>query len=175
MNKAFNSARGGPATAIANFRRHGIPVYGTFVFGYDTDDESTFRTTVEFAREQGLMLAAFNHITPFPGTPLYDRLRDEGRLLMDPWWLDEEYRYNMVPFRPAMMTPGELADRCLEARRSFYSWGSIGRRAAAPPNRRTPWRLLSYLGVNAMHHLDIETRSGLPLGDETWRGQLLKA
>jgi radical SAM superfamily enzyme YgiQ (UPF0313 family) len=175
MNKTFNAARGGPEAALANFRKHGIPVYGTFIFGYDTDVAETFRTTVEFAIQQGLMLAAFNHITPFPGTPLYERMRAEGRLLFEPWWLDEEYRYNMVPFRPAGMSPEELAARCLTARRDFYSWGGIARRTASAPNRRTAWRLLNFLGVNGMHHLDIETRSGLPLGDETWQGTLLKA
>jgi len=175
MNKTFNSARGGPEAALAKFRKHGIPVYGTFIFGYDTDVPETFQTTVEFATQQGLMLAAFNHITPFPGTPLYERMRSEGRLLFDPWWLDDDYRYNMVPFRPAGMSPEELASRCLAARRAFYSWGGIAKRTRASANRRTAWRLLNFLAVNGMHHLDIETRSGLPLGDETWQGELLKA
>ena len=59
---------------------------------------------------QGMFIAAFNHITPFPGTPLYDRLKDEGRLLYDAWWLDDRYRYNMVPFQPALMSPERLEE-----------------------------------------------------------------
>ena len=35
MRKTFNTMRGGFAPALANLRRHGIRVYGTFVFGYD--------------------------------------------------------------------------------------------------------------------------------------------
>ncbi len=41
MNKTFNTMRGGYEQALANLRRHGIRVYGTFVFGYD-DDTPTF-------------------------------------------------------------------------------------------------------------------------------------
>jgi radical SAM superfamily enzyme YgiQ (UPF0313 family) len=175
MNKGFNLMRGGPAEAMRNFRRHGLRIYGTFIFGYDHDTPETFRQTMDFAKSEGLFIAAFNHITPFPGTPLFQRMRDEGRLLYDAWWNDDRYRYNMIPFRPARMTPEELADRCVEARREFYSWRSIARRATHRVNFRDPWMLLNFLAINAMHQRDVEGRNGLPLGDNNWRGQLLKA
>ncbi len=175
MNKGFNLMKGGPREALANFRRHGIRVYGTFIFGYDHDTPETFRSTVEFAREQKLAIAAFNHITPFPGTPLYQRMRSEGRLLFDAWWLDDRYRYNMIPYRPKTMSPEELAERCVEARRSFYSWPSILHRAAQGVNLRSPWMMLNFLVINAMHQRDVEGRNGLPLGDLSWRGELLRA
>lgn len=175
MNKGFNLMGGGARQALANFRRHGLRVYGTFLFGYDHDTPDTFTSTVEFARQQGLFIAAFNHITPFPGTPLYRRMRAEGRLLYDAWWLDDAYRYNMIPFQPTNMSPRELADRCVLARRSFYSWSSILRRATHRVNYRHPFMLLNYLVINAMHHWDIEGRNGLPLGDANWHGSLIKA
>ncbi len=175
MNKGFNMMRGGPREAIANFQRHGLRLYGTFVFGYDRDTPQTFAETLEFAKEQGLFIAAFNHITPFPGTPLFARLRDEGRLLYDAWWLDDRYRYNMIPFKPSNMSPEELAARCVEARRSFYSWRSIGRRFAQRVNHRDPWMAANFLAINAMHQIDVAGRNGLPLGDETWTGPLLPA
>ena len=131
MNKGFNMMHGGPATALANMRHHQLAVYGTFIFGYDHDTPQSIAATVEFAQREGLFIAAFNHITPFPGTPLYERMRQEGRLLYDPWWLDERYRYNMIPFQPKTMSPDELERRCLEARRSFYGWRSILRRGCA--------------------------------------------
>jgi hypothetical protein len=92
----------------------------------------------------------------------------------DAWWLDESYRYNQVPFRPRGMSPEELAGGCLEARRDFYAWGSILRRAAHRSNRRGPFMLANFLAINALHHWDVETRSGLPLGDEAWQGPLLE-
>jgi radical SAM superfamily enzyme YgiQ (UPF0313 family) len=175
MSKGFNLMKGGPQEALANFRRHGIRIYGTFIFGYDHDTPETFHSTVAFARRHRLAIAAFNHITPFPGTPLYRRLQAEGRLLYDPWWLDDRYRYNMIPFRPKNMSPEELAERCVQARRSFYSWPSIFYRALQGVNLRSPWMMLNFLIINAMHQRDVEGRNGLPLGDASWHGKLLEA
>ena len=175
MHKGFNMMRGGPCEAIANLQRHGLRLYGTFVFGYDRDTAETFAHTLEFAKEQGLFIAAFNHITPFPGTPLHARLREEGRLIYDPWWLDERYRYNMIPFVPKRMSPEELGAHCLEARRSFYSWKSIFRRFRQPVNHRDVWMAAYFLAINAMHQIDVAGRNGLPLGDESWQGSLIPA
>jgi radical SAM superfamily enzyme YgiQ (UPF0313 family) len=175
MRKSFNLMKGGPREAMANFRRHGLRIYGTFIFGYDADGPETFERSLAFAREESLFIAAFNHITPFPGTPLYERMAGEGRLLYDAWWLDERYRYNMVPFSPARMTPDELARRCVAARREFYGWPSILERARRRVNRRDPFMLANFLVINAMHQRDVEGRNGLPLGDAAWQGPLLEA
>ena len=175
MNKRLNLRRGGARAAVERLRRCGLRIYGTFVFGYDGDSRGSFRSTVDFCQREGLFIAAFNHITPFPGTPLYERLEREGRLLYDAWWLDERYRYNQVPFRPRGMTPQELEDGCLAARRSFYSWPAILRRSRRRLHLRSPYMLFHFLAINAMHHFEIETRSGLPLGDETWQGPFIPA
>src|SRR6204780_3345965 len=135
MNKSFNTMRGGFEKALANLRRHNIRVYGTFIFGYDRDTPESFAETVAFAREHALYIAAFNHLTPFPGTPLYQRLQDEGRLLYDNWWLDDRYSYNRIPFQPRGMTPESLQHNCLAARREFYSWRSILQRGFDGVNR----------------------------------------
>ena len=74
MRKSFNLMKGGPRRAMENFRRHGLRIYGTFIFGYDGDGPEAFERALDFAREEALFIAAFNHITPFPGTPLYERL-----------------------------------------------------------------------------------------------------
>ena len=78
MGKDWNLAAGTYAESLARFRKHGLAVYGTFVFGYDHDDWDVVRRSVDFAREQRLFLAAFNHLIPFPGTPLYRRLQRRG-------------------------------------------------------------------------------------------------
>lgn len=175
MNKGFNLAKGGPVAALQRFREHGLRVYGTFIFGYDGDTRESFATSLEFAKASGLFIAAFNHITPFPGTPLFARLKAEGRLYHDSWWLDPDYRYNQLPFEPANMGPQELEKLCLKARRDFYSWSSILRRLANNPAlRREAWMVGQYLGINALHHYDIDRRSGLPLGREDWAGEYLE-
>jgi len=175
MNKGFNLMRGGPEQAMENFRRHGLRIYGTFVFGYDGETPEAMERSVKFAQEQGLFIAAFNHITPFPGTPLYKRLEAQGRLMYEQWWLDERYRYNMVPFEPVGMTAKELEDHCLAARKRFYSWPSIRQRARAKVNRQSLYMLGNYLVINAMHQKDVAGRSGMPLGDETHAIELIQA
>jgi radical SAM superfamily enzyme YgiQ (UPF0313 family) len=172
MNKRFNTMQGGYATALANLRRHGIFVYGTFIFGYDHDTEASFDRAVDFATEHGMYIAAFNHLTPFPGTPLYKRLERERRLRFDAWWVDPEYRYNALPFRPVALTPEQVTDGCVAARRRFYSWPSIARRSLSHWQDFYVFR--NFFLVNAMHRNEITKRNGYPLGDETWRGELLE-
>lgn len=175
MNKTFNMARGGFEQALANLRRYGIRVYGTFIFGYDGDTPESFAPTVEFAQRHAFYIAAFNHLTPFPGTPLYRRLEEEGRLLYEAWWLDEHYSYNRIPFQPRGMSPEALRRACLEARRTFYSWPSILRRGMQPVNRANGFMWRNFFPINAMHRGDVSLRDHYPLGDMTWRGPLLPA
>jgi len=175
MAKGFNALNGGYAKALENLRRRGIRLYGTFVFGYDGDTAESFRTAVEFSREHAMFLAAFAHLMPLPGTALYERLRGEGRLLYDRWWLDPEYTFNKIAFRPAQMSPEELRESCLEARRAFYSWPSVLQRGFARVNRRDAFMWRAFFLLNAMHRAEVPRRDGHPLGDLGWEGQLLEA
>lgn len=165
MGKEWNLAGGSYAESLRRFRDHGLAVYGTFVFGYDNDDRGTILRSVEFACEQRLFLAAFNHLIPFPGTPLYRRLQGERRLLTPKWWLNPRSRVGDVTFRPRRMDPDELQEACLEARRLFYRWGSIARRMCdLKANLRSPIMAAVYLGLNLQAHFDIDLRQGLRLG-----------
>jgi radical SAM superfamily enzyme YgiQ (UPF0313 family) len=173
MKKRFNTMQGGYSKALANLRRHGIFVYGTFIFGYDHDTEASFDQAVDFATTEGMYIAAFNHLTPFPGTPLYKRLEQECRLRFEAWWLDPDYRYNSLPFQPSGLTPEQVTDGCVGARRRFYSWWNIARRSTH--HWRDGYVFRNFFLVNAMHRNEITKRDGYPLGDETWHGQLLEA
>ncbi len=172
MNKRFNTMRTGYAGALANLRRYGIAVYGTFVFGYEHDTTYSFDEAVSFAQEQDMYIAAFNHLTPFPGTPLYTRLAQEDRLRFDAWWMDTRYRYNDIPFFPKQLTPAELTHGCVSARRKFYGWNSILRRSWR--NRNDFFMFRNYFPINALHRNEVSLRNGYPLGDETWAGELLE-
>jgi radical SAM superfamily enzyme YgiQ (UPF0313 family) len=175
MNKAFNTMRGGFTKALENLRKYRVRVYGTFIFGYDRDTPDSVRETVRFAKTNSMYIAAFNHLTPFPGTPLYRRLEADGRLLYEAWWLDERYRYNHIPFTPAGMSPLDLQRSCLQARREFYSWPSIVRRGFDAVNRAGRFMWWNFYLINAMHRGDVSMRDGYPLGDESWVGPLLQA
>ena len=175
MNKSFNTMRGGFEQALANLRRFHIRVYGTFIFGYDGDTPESFGETVRFAREHALYIAAFNHLTPFPGTPLYRRLEQAGRLLYDAWWLDDRYSYNRIPFRPLGMEPETLRENCIAARREFYSWPSILQRGFDAVNRSDWFMWRNFYLINGLHRNDVSLRDHYPLGDESWRGEMLLA
>lgn len=174
MRKNFNRMKGGYRDALANLRRANIRVYGTFVFGYGESPPEAYGEAAEFAIEQGFYIAAFNHLTPFPGTPLYRRLQDESRLIYDAWWLDPRYRYNDLPFRPEAGTAEAVREGCLSARRRFYGVKSILRRFADPLNRGEGVLARNFLPINWMHRAELSIRDGFPLGDPMWRGELIE-
>ena len=175
MEKGFNTMKGGFEVALANLRRHKVRLYSTFVFGYDEDRVESFATTVEFAKRHKFYIAAFNHLTPFPGTPLYKRLEGEGRLLYDKWWLDPNYSYNMAPFTPSHISPEELQAQCIKARAEFYRWGSIFRRSVDEVNRADNFMFRNFFMINRLLRGDVSARDHYPLGDLSWKGEILKA
>lgn len=165
MKKLWNLRYGDYATAIRRFHERGIMVYGSFVFGYDNDTRDVFDRTAEFALATKLFLVNFSVLTPTPGTPLYDRLEGEGRLLADPWWLDPGYRYGQATFEPAQMTATELAEGCLRARDRFFGWSSIARRALnRRANSRGVARLGLYAAANVMAKRELANKLGRGLG-----------
>jgi hypothetical protein len=150
---------------MAQFARHGIAIYGTFVFGYDHDTPASIRRAQEFASRHRLFFAAFNHLVPFPGTPIYRRLSAERRLPRDDWWLAPDYRFGDIAFTPALMTATDLANACLEARRAFYSWpGILSRALNTRCNTRSLFMAATFLASNAMSRTEVDQRQGLPLG-----------
>jgi len=165
MGKTWNRSQRDYEDAIRRIRDAGIAIYATFVFGYDTDDADAFERTLEFAIRQKFHMAAFNHLVPFPGTPLYRRLQQEGRLRFDPWWLSADYRYGDVAFHPRNMSAEELAERCFAARNTFYRFGSILARArdlkSNCPDVRSAAR---YFWLNLFSGREMRRRQGLPLG-----------
>ena len=104
----------------------GIMINGSFVFGMDDDDEDVFQRTVDWAVSHGLTTATFHIQTPYPGTALYSRMENEGRITTRNWDL---YDTRHVVFRPSRLTPAALKSGYDRAYREFYRWSSIGRAA----------------------------------------------
>ena len=165
MGKDVNRSRANYAPAIANLRRHHIAIYATFVFGYDDDTPETFARTYEFAMRSKFYFAAFNHLVPFPGTDVYTRLKNEGRLLSEKWWLDPNYTFGDVVFRPKHFEPQQLADLCQEHRLKFYSLRSIFHRGWDFPCNAHGWEKLAvFLASNFSQEKEVVRRRGLPWG-----------
>ena len=94
----------------------------------------------------------------------YDRLRDEGRLLRQTWWLDPAFRYGDTIFTPRRMSPEELREGPMRARRAFYSWPSIAERALrGAPKWRSPVKVGTMLLANVISRREIARKQGRPL------------
>lgn len=166
MKKRWALSGGDYASAIRKLQDHGLMICGTFVLGYDYDTPASFDATVDFAVRNKLFLANFNPLMPMPGTALYQRLKDEGRLLYDRWWLDERFRYGQAMFRPQNMSPEELTAGCFRARAAFNTYSSMLHRALHwKTNARTPRRLGTFVLGNLVSRREIRAKQGLALGN----------
>lgn len=128
-------------SAIRRLHDLGVMVNGSFVFGMDDDDEDVFARTVDWAVRQGIETATFHILTPYPGTALYLRMAQQGRLLHDNWDL---YDTRHVVYRPARLSAESLEAGYWRAYRDFYSWRAIWRGAQTKPTATRRLRHLAY-------------------------------
>ena len=142
---------------------HGLMIYATFVVGYDHDGPDTFDKMLDFALRMNFTVANFNPLIPMPGTALYERLEQEGRLLKPEWWIDPGYRYGETTFAPRGMTPKELEDGCFRIRSAFYSKEAIRRRFRGNPLHRKPLGAFVYQTANQISRLEIKRKQGQAL------------
>lgn len=149
-------------------RSHHLQTWAAFTLGHDHEDERSIRDTLDFASSNRFAFAAFNILTPYPGTPLYARLAAEGRLLFDGrWWLHPDYRFNDATFRPMRMAPDVLTQAVSDCRRQWTSAGSIFRRMwDFETHLSSPLRLALYLRFNSVFRRDARDKQGMLLGTE---------
>lgn len=121
---------------IRTLHRHGIAIWASFLFGFDHDDPGIFERTVRFAIEAKFFSVVFAILTPYPGTALCERLRGEGRLTDERWWLQDNQEARAPHFHPQGMTREELRQGWEWAWQEYYSYSSVLRRFQweYPPN-----------------------------------------
>ena len=139
------------AEALHRFHDAGIAVFGNFVFGFDYDTPDVFDQTLEFAVREKLDFGQFRELVPYPGTPLYDRLRAEGRLIDPQWWLNPDRKFgDATPaFSPRRMSPQQLIDGLAYVSKEFYSVPSIVKRFfGIKPGHRSLLGVSLHLTIN---------------------------
>jgi radical SAM superfamily enzyme YgiQ (UPF0313 family) len=104
--------------SIHVIQQAGINIHGMFIFGDDNDTVESLRQTVDFAINQHIDTVQFMILTPFPGTPVYDKLFAEKRLFHQRW---EYYNGMFIVFQPKTMTASRLQQEMLLSYRKFYS------------------------------------------------------
>lgn len=92
--------------AIEKIQARGITVNGCFILGLDSDTPDTFARVKEFVQQSKLLEVQITVLTPFPGTPLYERMAQEGRLLQPRYW--DRCTLFDVNYVPKNMTVEEL-------------------------------------------------------------------
>jgi radical SAM superfamily enzyme YgiQ (UPF0313 family) len=104
--------------AVKNIHENKMVVIGSFMFGFDNDKKDIFDETLKMIKELKIDIADFWILTPFLGTPLFDKLDSENRILTKDW-----FKYNMksIVFKPKNMTPYELLQGVKKMYSEFYS------------------------------------------------------
>ncbi len=114
--------------AIRCIQSHGIRVNGCFILGLDGQGPEIFDRVLDFAMETEMFDVQITVQTPFPGTPLYDRLAQSRRLLRDDAW--ETCTLFDINFRPEQFTPEELRRGFINLGERLYSHELTERRRA---------------------------------------------
>jgi radical SAM superfamily enzyme YgiQ (UPF0313 family) len=124
--------------AIDRIQSHGVTVNGCFVLGLDGTGPESFDAVWEFVQDSGLYEVQITIATAFPGTPLYDRLHREGRILHERAW--DLCTLFDVNFRPQQMTVAQLeqgfrglAERLYSAEATSTRRAGFRRRSSSRP------------------------------------------
>lgn len=119
------------ADTVRTLHSRSISVLGCFVLGYDGDTPASIAGLAAAIDRLGIDLPRYAILTPFPGTRLFDRLGEEGRILTTDW---SRYDSANVVFQPAHLRPGELQQAYRDIWKKTYGFGSVLRRLARVPN-----------------------------------------
>ena len=144
--------------AVRIIQDNGIAFHPSIILGFDTDTNAIFDDTLAFLARTRLPTMALNVLTPYPGTRLYRRFKDQGRIISDDW---SHYDHHTVVFRPKNMTPQEFAEGHHYVQSEFYSFSSILRHIpsllrVSPVNLRRAlvFLLLNFAGKNVAKYID---------------------
>ena len=123
---------------VRRFHEHGILVQGFFIFGFDNEDQRIFKTAETHIKQMGLEDALLYILTPYPGTPIYDQLKREGRLMLED---RDKYGWANAVFQPARMTAQELEQGVQQTYENLFYFFK----------RRAPKQILKWLPFFIRH------------------------
>ena len=129
--------------AIRRLHDRGVMINASFVFGMDADDQDVFMRTVDWAVARGIETATFHILTPYPGTALWRRMNEQGRITTTDWDL---YDTRHCVYQPFNMTAAQLEAGYWKAYEQFYSWSNIWNSADTEARWTGKLRHLAYTG-----------------------------
>ncbi|MCR5733514.1 MAG: B12-binding domain-containing radical SAM protein [Lachnospiraceae bacterium] len=139
--------------AIGNIKNHGIMVNGCFVLGMDGDTEEDLINLPDQVNELGLNLARFAILTPVPGTKLYRKMDEEGRIIDKRW---EDYTQHKAVFMPDGMSPERLEEIYRYVWKETYSFKNILKRVKNITSKGLTAKLIGFSTNLGFKYLGIE-------------------
>jgi radical SAM superfamily enzyme YgiQ (UPF0313 family) len=141
--KGFNAFGDELVGRLRAFRRHGVHVLGSFIFGLPSDKPSTFDATAALAEKADLTFAQFVMLTPFPGTvdfAAWEKTIDPanniaGVPISRHWLIPQASRPKVYTPHP-LMTPDEIRERTQAVWDRFYSLEQIWKRSRCVTSMR---------------------------------------
>ena len=109
-------------TVVKNIHKYKMAVLGNFIFGFDQDNPNIFQITRNNIKKLGLDSARFAILTPYPGTPLFNKMEKESRIITYDW---SKYNRKNVVFKPKNMTVEELKEGYKKISEDFNSISNI--------------------------------------------------
>ena len=131
--KEFNCAGEDLVTRLKTFRRHGVYILGSFIFGLPSDREQTFDATVSVASRADIAFAQFVMLTPYPGTVDFSKWEKQmeaapveinGIPITRRWLIPQALRPKLYWPHPTM-TAEQIRSRTQCVRDTFYGLKSI--------------------------------------------------
>ena len=129
MKKLQNNAHR-YADMMRNMNKRGISYSLNFIFGWDSDSPDVYDSTIQFLESNKVPAAYFNILTPTKGTPLYDQMKADGRLLNED--IIDRWPGQFCHMRPLYGSPEDLEAAVQKMYRQFYSYRSMLRRLPLP-------------------------------------------
>ena len=166
MNKGWTERLGERDALIQRIHDVGISIYASFVFGFDSDNEDTFKATLEFCERHQFFVVAFNHLLIFPNTKTYESFKADDRLISENWWLESGYTFGTITFTPKQLSPEELRRLCKLYKKKFFRFGSIIKRGFTMLRRTRRFMInFAYWFINILFHFEVDRRAGIPIGE----------
>lgn len=130
--------------AVHRLQDNGILTMASLIFGLDNDTEEVFSAAHEFLTRSKTAFFQSCVMTPYPGTPVFERLRAENRIITDDW---SKFDATKVVIQPRNFSPETLLESANNLQKAIYSNRSIVQRAW--PNLRCGFdSALFYLSLN---------------------------
>ncbi len=135
--KDFNLVGDALVARLQTFRRYGVHVLGSFIFGLPSDRPHTFRATADLAERAGIAFAQFVMLTPFPGTVDFERWEREAHTRDDTvagvpiarhWLIPQDQRPKVYSPHP-VMSADEIRRLTEDTWDAFYALPRVWARA----------------------------------------------